>query len=219
MKNVLEFLTDLKANNNRDWFTANKKRFEAANKEFIAFVDELIKGIAVFDPSIAHHQAKDCVFRIYRDVRFSKNKDPYKVNFGAHISAAVKRSDIHSRAGYYIHLEPGASMMGGGAYMPEGDWLKNIREAIDYDPDGFLAILNHKDFKTYFGAMEGEQLKRPPQGYAADHPHVDLLKHKSFLAMHKLADKQVTDAGFLKHALSVCKALKPFDDYLNKAVQ
>ena len=112
-KNTFHFLKDLKENNNRDWFLENKPRFEEAKKEFEIFIDHLIDEITKFDGSIGHHHAKDCVFRIYRDVRFSKDKSPYKTHLGAHITSAAKRSEIHSRAGYYIHIEPGKSFVGG----------------------------------------------------------------------------------------------------------
>jgi uncharacterized protein (TIGR02453 family) len=216
---TLQFLTDLKANNNRDWFTANKARYEAANKEFHQFVDAMILEIQKFDPSIAHYTAKDCVFRIYRDVRFSKDKSPYKTHFGAHVTAAAKKSEIHTKAGYYLHLEPGGeSFLAGGAYFPESQWLKAIRQEIAYNTADFNAILNGKDFNQYFGEMEGEKLKTTPKDYAPDHPAIELLKHKSFLATHKLTDEQLLTDGFLQHCATVFKALHPFDAFLNRAM-
>lgn len=216
---TLQFLTELKGNNNRDWFTANKARYEAANKEFHQFVDALILEIQKFDPSIAHYTAKDCVFRIYRDVRFSKDKSPYKTHFGAHVTAAAKKSEIHTKAGYYFHLEPGGeTMLAGGAYLPEGQWLKAIRQEIAYNTAEFNSILNGKDFLRYFGEIEGEKLKTTPKDYAADHPAIELLKHKSFLATHKLSDEQILSDGFLGHCATVFKALQPFDAFLNRAM-
>ena len=216
-KNTMQFLSELKQNNVRDWFLDNKNRFDEAKQEFEAFIDALILEIAKFDPSISHHKAKDCIFRIYRDVRFSKDKSPYKTHFGAHITAAAKRSEIHSRAGYYIHVEPGGSMLAGGAYLPQGPWLKAIRQEIAYNADEFKRILNNEDFKKYFGSIEGEQLKKAPKGYEPDHPEIELLKYKSFLASHKIIDKNVTSESFLKHASEVFKALFPFDQFLNRA--
>jgi uncharacterized protein (TIGR02453 family) len=217
-KTTLQFLSDLKTNNNRDWFLENKPRFEEAKKEFEIFIDALILEIAKFDPSIGHHRAKDCIFRIYRDVRFSKDKSPYKTHFGAHVTAAAKRSEIHSRAGYYIHIGPGESMLAGGAYMPQGPWLKAIRQEIAYNSDEFKAILNGNDFKKYFGEMEGEKLKRAPKDYDPDHPEIELLKYKSFLATNKCTDAQVRSKDFLTHATDVFRALHPFDTFLNKAM-
>jgi len=215
-KDTFHFLSELKQNNNRDWFLDNKPLYNDAREEFEVFIDALILEIAKFDPSISHHRGKDCIFRIYRDVRFSKDKSPYKTHFGAHITAAAKRSEIHSRAGYYIHLEPGASMLAGGAYLPQGSWLKAIRQEIAYNPEEFKSILAHSDFKKYFGEMEGEKLKRAPKGYEIDHPEIELLKHKSFLASHQIADKNVLSGNFLSHASEAFKALFPFDQFLNR---
>ncbi|MBK9336437.1 MAG: DUF2461 domain-containing protein [Lewinellaceae bacterium] len=214
---TFQFLGDLKANNNRDWFTTNKPRYEAAHKEFLLFTDALIAEIAQFDPGIAHYTAKDCVFRIYRDVRFSKDKMPYKTHFGAHVTAAPKKSEIHTRAGYYLHLEPGATMLAGGAYLPEATWLKAIRQEIAYCTEEFLGILNNPDFKKYFGDMAGEKLIKTPRDYPAEHPAIELLKHKSFLATHYCTDEQVLSEGFLRHCAEVFRAMQPFDQFLNRS--
>ena len=219
-KATMQFIADLSENNNRDWFTANKPRFEQAKKEFEQFVDGLIQQIAAFDPSIAHFTAKDCVFRIYRDVRFSADKSPYKTHLGAHITSAPKKSEIHTRAGYYLHLQPGGeTMLAGGAYLPESNWLKAIRQEISYNLDEFQGILSNKDFKHYFGEIEGEKLKRNPLGYEADHPAIELLKHKSFLASHKLSDKEVVSPDFLEHCAKAFRALYPFDRFLNRSTE
>jgi uncharacterized protein (TIGR02453 family) len=221
MKNIsqstLQFLSDLKANNNRDWFMANKPRYEAAHKEFLQFTDALIAEIGTFDPGVSFYMAKDCVFRIYRDVRFSKDKSPYKTHFGAHVTAAPKKSEIHTRAGYYLHLEPGATMLAGGAYLPESKWLKAIRQEIAYCTDEFMGILNDKDFKKYFGEMAGEKLKTVPRDYPADHPAIEWLKHKSFLGTHYCTDEQVLSDGFLLHCAAAFRALHPFDRFLNRS--
>lgn len=217
-KSTFDFLKELGENNNKEWFTANKPQYEIAKKEFEIFVDSLIKQISLFDDSISHHKAKDCIFRIYRDVRFSKDKSPYKTHMGAHITSAAKKSEIHSRAGYYIHIGPSESMLAGGAYLPQGPWLKAIRQEISYNADGLRNILNSPDFKKHFGEMEGEKLKTAPRDYEKDHPEIELLKHKSFLASHKLQDNQVTDTDFLQHSANVFKALYPFDEFLNTAL-
>ena len=216
-KDTLKFLKDLKANNNRDWFLANKPRFEVAKNEFEQFIDNLIQEIAKFDSSIAHHSGKDCIFRIYRDVRFSKDKSPYKTHFGAHITSAAKKSEIHSRAGYYIHIGPGESMLAGGAYLPQGPWLKAIRAELAHNAEAFRKVVHNADFKKYFGEMEGEKLKTAPRDYPKDHPEIELLKYKSFLATHRCKDADVTSENFLKHAGKTFRALYPFDRFLNEA--
>lgn len=217
-KSTLQFLKDLKQYNDRDWFNDNKTRYEEARQEFEQFIDELIQSIAVFDPSIAHHTAKGCVFRVYRDVRFSKDKSPYKTNFGAHITAASKKSEIHSRAGYYIHIEPGESILAGGAYLPKGDWLKAIRKEIDENGGELKKILNSQNFRRYFGEIEGEKLKTSPRGYSLDHPEIELLRYKSFLATHRVTDEQVLADDFLQHSTKVFEVLYPFDQFLNKPI-
>ncbi|HLO44960.1 MAG TPA: DUF2461 domain-containing protein [Leadbetterella sp.] len=214
---LLAFLKDLKANNNKEWFTANKGRYETAKAEFETFITELFARIAVFDPSIGHLKAKECIFRIYRDVRFSKDKSPYKTHFGAHISIAAKKSEIHTRSGYYIHIEPGDSMLAGGAYLPQGDWLKGIRQEIDYNGADLVKILENPDFKKTFGEIEGEKLARMPKGYPEDHQYIELLKMKSFLATHKLKDSDLTKDNFTETAAKVFETLKPLGDFLNRS--
>ncbi len=217
-KSTFKFLKDIKANTDRDWFNDNKKVYQQAREEFIHFIDELIVEITKFDPSVGHHSGKSCVFRIHRDVRFSKDKSPYKTNFGAHITSAANKSEIHSRAGYYIHLEPGKSILAGGAYLPQGDWLKAIRQEIEYNAADLKKIINSKSFKEYFGGIEGEKLKTAPRDYPKDHPEIELLKHKSFLAVHNCPDKEVLSDDFLQHCGNVYKALYPFDEFLNRAM-
>ena len=143
-KSTFKFLKDLKANNDREWFNDNKPKFIEAKTNFEEFINALINEISKFDQGIAHFTAKECVFRIYRDVRFSKDKSPYKTHLGAHITSAPKKSEIHTRAGYYIHFEPGASMLAGGAYVPESKWLRAIREKIYTDPKEIKKILHSK---------------------------------------------------------------------------
>ncbi len=217
-KNTIQFLKEIKKNNNREWFARNKPRYEQSKAEFEIFIDALIAKIAEYDAGAANIKAKDCVFRIYRDIRFSKDKSPYKTHFGAHITSAAKKTEVHSRAGYYVHIGPGESMLAGGAYMPESNWLKAIRQEIHYNTDEFKKILNSKSFRQYFGEMEGEKLKTTPKDYPPDHPEIELLKHKSFLATHYLKDSDVAAADFLKHAARVFKALYPFDRFLNSAL-
>jgi uncharacterized protein (TIGR02453 family) len=214
---TLKFLKDLKSHNHKEWFLDNKSRYEEAKGEFEHFIDELIGKIAKFDKSISDVQAKNCVFRIYRDIRFSKDKSPYKTNFGAHISSTPVKTDAHSKAGYYLHLEPGASMLAGGAWLPAAPWLNAIRSEIDYNPREFKKIINASPFKKYFGTIEGEKLVNPPKGYAADHPEISYLKQKSFLAVHKPADQTVTSDTFAGEAAKIYQAYYPFCKFLNRA--
>jgi uncharacterized protein (TIGR02453 family) len=215
-KNTYQFIKELKKNNNRQWFNANKPKYEAARSDFESFIAELIKHIARFDPPIIQLEPKKCIFRIYRDTRFSKLKTPYKTNFGAHMVAYAAKA--HDRAGYYVHLEPGNTFIAGGAYLPPAPWLKAIREAIAVNGNEFTKILSDRSFKKYFNEMQGDQLKTKPKDYPADHPFIDLLRYKSFLAVHNVSDADAVSAQFLPHSAKVFKALQPFDDFLNRSL-
>ncbi len=216
-KNTMKFLKDLKANNNREWFTENKGRYEEAKEDFEIFITALLKNIAKFDPSVADVNPKKAIFRIYRDVRFGKDKSPYKINLGAHLTASP--TQVHDRAGYYIQIQPGNSFLAGGAYTPPGPWINKIRQEIDYNTKEFKKIINAAGFKKYFGEITGEQLKTAPKGYPKDHPEIDLLRYKSYLAVNNCDDKLVQSDAFLKHSTDVFKAMKPFDDFLNRAAE
>jgi uncharacterized protein (TIGR02453 family) len=214
-KATLQYLKDLKNNNNRTWFTENKPRFDVARAEFEKFVSRLILEIAQFDPAIGELEARRCIFRIYRDTRFSHDKTPYKTNFGAHL--VRHESKVHDRAGYYFHLAPGNIFLAGGAYLPPSPWLNSIRRAIDQNGRKFIKIINDPLFKKYFGELDGEKLKTTPRDYPADHLYIELLRYKSFLALHSVSDRQILAEDFLKYCGQVFAALKPFDDFLNNA--
>ena len=215
--NTFKFLKDLKKNNNREWFNENKSRYEEARANFEEVISELVNHIAKFDPPIGNVNPRKAIFRIYRDTRFAKDKTPYKLNLGAHLSP--HGAQLHDRAGYYIHIEPGKSFLAGGSYLPPSDWLSAIRYEINRNSKEFKKIINSKSFKSYFGEIEGEKLKTAPKDYPKDHPEIELLKFKSFLAMHYLKDKETLSPNFIKHAVKVFKALYPFDKFLNNAAE
>mgnify|MGYP001558048850 CR=1 FL=1 len=214
-KQTFQFLKELAKNNNRDWFDANKEKYQAAAAEFEDFVNVVIANIARFDKSISGILAKDCIFRIYRDVRFSKDKSPYKTHFGAWIVKGGRKS--HAEAGYYIHIESDGSILAGGAHNPPPDWLKAIRSEIYNNGKEFKKIIGSAAFKKYFKEIEGERLSRPPQGFDASHPDIELLKQKSYLAVYKVKDNAVMSDDFAKLCTEVFKALYPFDRFLNRA--
>lgn len=215
-KEILAFLKDLSANNTREWFTKHKERYEHSRQDFVDFLDTLIPQIARFDPSVAHLEGKKCAFRIYRDVRFSHDKSPYKTHFGAMIMANTSKTEIHNKAGYYIHIQPGESFLAGGAYLPPSGWLKAIRREIAFNTEEFRAITSQTDFQKYFGEVEGEKLQRPPQGFDGSHPAIELLKMKSYLAVHNLDDKTLLSKDLVKHTAAVFKAMYPFNRFLNR---
>ena len=214
-KSTLEFLGALKTNNNRDWFQKNKKAYNDAKENFESFIQEVIDEVIEFDPILKGLEARSCIFRINRDIRFSHDKSPYKTNMGAFIVRGGRKNG-DKFTGYYIHAEPGNCFIAGGAYMPPAPWLNAIREKIDEETARFLKIINDPVFRKYFGGIEGEKLKKAPKGYPPDHPHVELLKHKSFLVMHEVPEKKFLDEGFFDQAVTVCRAMKPFNDFLNE---
>ncbi|MDB5102391.1 MAG: hypothetical protein JWP91_80 [Fibrobacteres bacterium] len=211
------FLSRLKKNNTREWFQAHKAEYLEAKEGFESLLAELITRIGAFDPAVKGLDPRKCAFRINRDTRFSKDKSPYKTNLGAHIGAAEKK--FQERAGYYLHVEPGNCFLGGGAYMPSSAWLKAIRNGIAEDGTFFRRLITAPAFKKQFGAMEGETLKTSPQGFPPDHPHIDLLRHKSFLAMRKFKDAEIQAPDFAKQAALAFKALLPFERFLNDVLE
>jgi uncharacterized protein (TIGR02453 family) len=213
-KSTLDFLTAVKCNNNRDWFNANRESYIDAKDNFETFVQEIIDKIILFEPIMKGLEAKSCVYRINRDIRFSNDKSPYKSHFGAFIVRGGKKNG-DKYAGYYFHVEPGKSILAGGAYMPPSPWLSAIREKISDYPDEFIKITKAKEFVKYFGSIDGEKLKTAPKGYPKDHPHVELLKFKSYLVVNDAPDKLVLSSGYSDHVINVFKAMKPLNDYLN----
>ena len=216
---TLKFLQSLKKNNSKEWFDTNRKQYESAKADFAALVDAIIKNLGKKDPSIAGLSAKNCVFRINRDVRFSKNKEPYKTNMGASITAGAKKVMM---AGYYFHLEPGGkSFVGGGLYMAEPDKLKKVRQEIDYNWEEFSKIIQDKKFKSIYADLdksEGMSLVREPKGYEKDNPAINYIKLKSWIALKPITDKQLTENELVKTITDSFEALFPLIDFLNKAL-
>lgn len=213
---TLAFLTEVIENNNREWFAQHKERYETAKADVIAFVEDLIPHLAAADPSFPlETQAKKCLMRIYRDVRFSKNKDPYKNNYG--ISFAVKNKNGNGPE-YYLHLQPGKSFFAAGYWMPEATNLKSIREEIDYNTEEFISILEEKSFAELFKLSTEDTLKKAPKGYDADHPHIDLLKLKSFIATFPIRDEDLFKPTIINHLKKAFAAGYPFVQFLRKAI-
>ncbi len=213
---ILKFLKDLKKNNDRVWFEKNKPRYLEAKQEFENFIGALLEEMAKFDDSIAKLDPKKLPFRIYRDVRFSKDKSPYKTNMGAGISPNGK---LVQEPGYYIHIEPGKSFVAGGIYMPDAPNLAKIRQEIDYSADKFNKVLNNKAFKKLYPTLDDfDKLKTMPKGYAKDHPQIEILKHKSFIVSHNYSDKEVIDKKFIKNVAAHAKVIKPLNDFIKEAI-
>jgi uncharacterized protein (TIGR02453 family) len=216
-KSTIQFLEDLTKNNNREWFQENKPRYDTARKNYLSFLDELLESMEPFEP-VAHGQkGKDLVFRIYRDVRFSNDKRPYKDHFGAYIAEGGRKSIL---PGYYLHLAANNnSFVAGGLWMPPADYLKAVRQEIDYNMDGLERIIKAPDFKERFGSIQGEQLKTTPKGYDKDNPAIEYLRFKSWNAVMPLPDKVVLSKDFMEVVLEALKAVKPFNNFLTEPLK
>jgi len=217
-KDTLQFLDDLKANNNRDWFLDNKKRYEAFKKNYQHLVADLLDAMKPLDPSLEMLEVKNCTFRINRDIRFSKDKTPYKSHLGIWLSSGAKGLN---RSGYYIHLENGSSFIAGGLYCPEANDLKKMRKEIAYFHEDLEAILNEKEFKKEFNDFDRDEkntLKNPPRGYEKEHPAIDLLKLKSFESSQKINFSTAGTKDFVSTVSKKLVLLKPLNDFINRAL-
>lgn len=214
---ILKFLKDIGKNNDRDWFEKNKQKYLAAKDSFDEFVAPLLDELIKIDSSLQGLNPKKLTFRIYRDVRFSKDKRPYKTNFGASFSPAGKGM---GKPGYYLHIEPGnKNFVAGGLFMPEPENLAKVRQEIDYNGDTLAKIVNDKKFKKNFpGFWDEDKLKRAPKGFEEDSKYIEWLKLKSFIMTRTLSDVEVKDKKFLKTLADSCKTLKPLNAFLTEAL-
>ena len=213
---VLSFLNQLRANNNKAWMDAHRDEYQAARQSVIDLTAYLLNGLAPEDEGLAGLDPKKCIFRINRDVRFSKDKSPYKLNFGTAMAEGGRHS---GNPVYYLQIQPlGESFIAGGLYQAPTDVLARVRQEIDYNAAELKPITDDDTFRRYFGAIQGDSLKRAPKGYSPDHPNIELIKLKDYLVMHKLTDEQVTDEQFPEQALSIFRAMVPFVRYLSVAI-
>ncbi|HNX66259.1 MAG TPA: DUF2461 domain-containing protein [Bacteroidales bacterium] len=214
MKELFRFLTELDQNNNREWFNANKDWYLRSKETYESFVGEIINGLSSFDPEIAGVQVKDSVFRIYRDVRFSTDKSPYKTHMGAFIARGGKMS---ARGGYYVHIEPGGSLFAGGIWCPDAALLKALRQDIFANVDEFTALLNDPEFSHHF-SMDGEKLKKVPAPFPKDEPGSEWVKYKSYTPVNMVPDEFYFKGDPVKKSLERLKLLLPFNKFLNFTV-
>lgn len=210
------FLKNLVENNNRDWFLENKTEYEQARENVIGFAQQLLQSLSKTDPQVnTDIDPKKCVMRIYRDIRFSKDKTPYKSNFGINFKTGSGNAEI----GYYMHIQPGSSFVGGGYWMPSADHLKAIRQEIDYNGSALNAIVTGASFTHDFSAFDQQdQLKNNPKGYETGHPYINLLKLKSFVALHQLSDKELMDKAAVQNVVKYLVKIQPLNNFLNQAL-
>jgi len=214
---TLKFLKDLKKNNNKPWFDNHRDQYEAAKEDILILAGGLIKGIASFDPPIGNLQPKDCTFRINRDIRFSKDKTPYKSNMAAYFNKAGKKGN---GAGYYMHIEPGKSFAAGGIWMPAAPDLAKIRQEIDYDLNEWKKIIGNAAFRKQFpeGLDDNEILTRPPKGYDENNPAIEFIKMKSFVIRKSFSDAEIQSRSFVKDVSKTFQQMYPLVGFLNKAI-
>lgn len=215
LNEYIKFLTALKQNNHKEWMDANRDWYYKIRVQLINDIEKTITNISKIDRRFQRLTAKDCMFRINRDIRFSNDKRPYKENLAMYFSLLGKKS---SGPGYYIHIETGNSFFACGCWMPPADVLSKIRQEIDYNGNDFVKILKDKNFKKYFSKIEGEKVKTTPKGYDKDNPMIEYLKLKSYIVTYPFSDKEINDESFLSTSISLIKACRSFHDFLLTAI-
>lgn len=216
MKKSLSFIRELKKNNNTEWFHANRAGYDEARGEFLAFVESLVSEIGLFDTDLGPLDPRKTLFRINRDIRFSRDKSPYKTNFGAFIIKGGKKT---GNAGYYFHLDPEGTFVGGGVYHPETEILKKVRSEIYGNPEEFRDIIMGKSFRNYFGDLYDDRLKTAPKGYPKDFEFIDLLKYKSYIVSRPFDENLVTGNGLLRETIRAFQLMHPMIRFINYALR
>lgn len=215
MDMVIDFLKELSENNNREWFQKNKKWYEDSRDKMRFLTDVLVNEIGKFDPMVKGLTPKDCMFRIFRDVRFSKDKRPYKTNFGSFICNGGRKS---MQPGYYFHIEPGESFIAGGIYMPPADKLRTIRNYLAKHADKFIEIIEDPVFNKEFPEMYDDKLKTAPKGFPKDHEYIKFLRYKSFIFSKPVTDKEMVNGNYLEQTVDAFRRLYPVNEFLYKVL-
>ncbi len=214
-RKTLEFLKKLSANNSREWFHANRALYDAARADVAEFVTLLLGEMSKFDHTLTGVEAEDCLFRIFRDTRFSREKTPYKTNFGSFMKSGGRTTP---GAGYYLHIEPGNSFVSGGIYMPPAPLLLAIRTAIARDPAPFKKIIAAPALVKLFGGLSGETLLTAPKGFPRDHPEIELLRYKHYMVFREIPEKTVLSKEFASVCIEAFMAMRKFNAYLNEVM-
>ena len=215
MREIYEFLQDLKANNNKEWFDCNRDAFKKTWQQFSHLTEYLVNEIRSFDPEVPFLDPKNCMFRIYRDVRFSNDKTPYKVNFGTFIAKGGRKA---GNPGYYFHIQPDGCFVSGGIYMPQPDYLKAIRTEIYDHIDEFLDIINDPEFKNNFDFFDDDKLKTNPKGFPKEFEHIDLLRYKSYAPFYSISERELFSYDILELIIEKFRLIYPLNRFLYEAI-
>lgn len=212
---IFHFLSEIAKHNNREWFAEHKEQYEAARQLFEHKVQLVIDRISLFDPDVQYVRVKDCTFRFYRDVRFSEDKSPYKLHFGAYINPHGKKS-FHS--GYYLHIQPDSCMLAGGSWCLPSPILNAVRHSVADHLAEFRKIVEYRDFKTYFPLIGDKRLKTLPKGFSKDFPYPEYIRPKDYSVCHYVSDDFFRQDGWLENVAEIFRLLKPFNDFINTAI-
>lgn len=213
-QDTLQFLKNLEENNNREWFQVHRQDYEIAKASFEKLCQEILSALAEVQEDLVNTKVKDCIFRINRDIRFSKDKSPYKKFFSAAFGPGGRSS---GRIDFFLQIQAGnQSSLGGGMWEPTAAHLAAFRQEIDYNPEHLKDIIDAPEFSSYYNNISGEKVKKMPKGYSADHPDIELLKYKQLFFYHKYSDAEVVSEDFAKEVIKGCLILKPYLDYQNK---
>ena len=212
---ILQFLEEVKLNNNREWFHGHKERYDEVHAAFEQIVERMIAALSTFDPAVSVVTVKSTLYRFYRDTRFSSDKSPYKRHFGSYINPRGKKSQ---HGGYYLHLEPGNCLIGGGAYCLESPVLKAVRKSIVNDIEEFRSIVEAPEFRELFPVIGDEHLKTMPAGFPRDFAYPQYLRPKNFAVMHRLPDDFFFQKDWITEAAGYFRIMKPFLDFVNDTI-
>jgi len=216
MNEILQFLRELDLHNQREWFESNRSRYDKTRKDFLDITAWLIDEIRKFDPEVPLLQPKDCMFRIFRDVRFSNDKRPFKTNYGSYIARGGRKSGF---AGYYLHIQPGEYFLSGGIYMPSAEHLSAIRQEIYYHPEEYIQITENKLFKSVFDQHYFDPLKTAPKGFPKDWEHIGLIRNRSYGFGCSLTEEELLSGSFREKCLQSYQLLLPLNHFFNRAIQ
>ncbi|MCF8357615.1 MAG: DUF2461 domain-containing protein [Prolixibacteraceae bacterium] len=216
MEEILNFLKSLEANNNREWFEQNRNLYLKTKEQFLRITELLINEIRSFDRQIPYLNPKGCMFRIFRDVRFSKDKRPYKTNYGSYITKGGRKG---GNPGYYLHIQPGGCFLGGGIYMPPPEKLKAIRQHIFDNTAEFIEILEADSFKKNFTLYAEDKLKTAPKGFPKDFEHIELLRYKSYSPLMNFSELKLSESNIIDFIVTKFRLMVPFNEFLYEAIE